>query len=415
MSNYINELLTMSKGVRRFIASESLLGISIGLFILVFNLHLLELGINEAQIGEITSIGTLVIGILAVPSGLLANRFGRKRLLVSGLFLMGIGYGGFGISEQYLTLLFFQIITSIGITLLITSEIQLLFYYSRSKKEETQAFSLLFAIFTLFTGVGTLLGGFLPKWIVTGNTTYQSSLFVSAVLLFLVTFIRGVLLPKEDMKLINRQTVFSLKKIIIQFNNKRLWILAFFTFIIGSAFAFVNPFQNIIVKFRLGWDDGMVSIFLTISGLFLFVGSIIMPYLLDRLGFRRTYLLTFVGNFLLSVILFFVLPVPLFAVLLLIRGGSFVMLNNLVDSQTMQATSEEDRNLFAGMRSVTRSLGSAIANFTAGIILAEKNYFLPFLISGLILLAGYLYFIFMVQPLLEEKQQNEAIIEISPV
>jgi len=91
------------------------------------------------------------------------------------------------------------------------------------------------------------------------------------------------------------------------------------------------------------------------------------------------------------------------------------MLNNLVDSQTMQATSEEDRNLFAGMRSVTRSLGSAIANFTAGIILAEKNYFLPFLISGLILLAGYLYFIFMVQPLLEEKQQNEAIIEISPV
>ena len=131
MSNYINELLTMSKGVRRFIASESLLGISIGLFILVFNLHLLELGINEAQIGEITSIGTLVIGILAVPSGLLANRFGRKRLLVSGLFLMGIGYGGFGISEQYLTLLFFQIITSIGITLLITSEIQLLFYYSR--------------------------------------------------------------------------------------------------------------------------------------------------------------------------------------------------------------------------------------------------------------------------------------------
>ena len=56
---------------------------SLGLmtFFLVYNLHLLELGLNEAVIGRITSAFTL--GSLAVTllTGSLLNRYGENRII----------------------------------------------------------------------------------------------------------------------------------------------------------------------------------------------------------------------------------------------------------------------------------------------------------------------------------------------
>ena len=73
-----------------------------------------------------------------------------------------------------------QLIVSIGFTLVEITEIQLLFYYSRSKREETQAYSFMFAVFTAFTGVGTLLAGYLPKWIDSSGIGYQNTLLVTS-------------------------------------------------------------------------------------------------------------------------------------------------------------------------------------------------------------------------------------------
>lgn len=404
--NLLQDLLLMSKGVRRFIASESLLGIGIGIFILVFNLHLLEIGFNEAEIGKISSLGTIIIGIFAIPSSLLANRFGRKKLLVIGLLLMGIGYGGVAIGQKFSMFYLSQMIISVGITLLITSEIQLLFHYSQSKKEETQAFSVLFAVFTLFTGVGTLLGGFIPKWLGGNTSIYQSSLFLSSFLLILVAIIRGLFLPKEERKENAHLTLFSVQHLKYQLKNRSIWIFSFLTFLTGMAFAFVIPFLNVIVKFRYGLNDEWVSLLLTVNGFFLFLGSLLVPYILERWGIDKTYFVIYLSNILLSFLIFFSLPLGIFASLLLIRGGSFTMLNNVVESQTMQATEEENRNLFAGLRSVTRSLGAALSTYFAGIIMSQKDYSLPFLLSGISLLTGYLFFLIWVKPLLKDKLED---------
>ena len=402
MMAYIRELMHMSKGVRRFIASESLLGIGIGVYILVFNLHLLEIGLNEDDIGKITSLGTLVIGILSIPSGLMASRLGRKKLLVTGLLLMGLGYGGIGLGTTLAVFYIFQVIISIGITLLITSEIQLLFYYSRSKKEETQAFSMLFAVFTLFTGVGTLLGGYLPGLIGGKSTIYQSSILIVAVLVSGSGLIRLFLLPKED-QTEQKDNKFDFSKFKKQVTNKSIWLFSFFIFLFGASFAVVIPFLNIIVKFRLGWSVDYISLILTLNGLLSFFGSIIMPRILERWSIGKTYLIVYLTNILLSFILFFTIPVPVFALLLLIRGGSFTLLNNLIESQTMQAVEEDNRNLYAGMKSVTRSLGASLANLAAGIIMANKNYALPFLISGVLLIISYFIFFTWIRPIFDKE------------
>ncbi|OEF99260.1 hypothetical protein BHF71_09275 [Vulcanibacillus modesticaldus] len=407
MKKYLLKLLQMSSGVRRFIASESLLGIGFGIFMLVFNLHLLDLGFDEAEIGRITSVGTIIMGIFSIPSGLLANKYGRKKVLVSGIILIGIGYAGIGIGVRSLIIYISQIIMSLGVTLLITSEIQLLFYYSRSNREETQAYSMLFAIFTLFTGIGTILGGYLPSWLGGKTTIYQGALFISSGIILSVALIRGILLPQEKDSDVNTSHILSFEKFTKQIKNRNLWLFSTFTLLIGVSYAFVIPFLNIIVKFRYGWNDEPVSIVLTINGLFLFIGSILLPYILEKIGLEKTYFFVFLSNVLMSIVLYLSMPIYLFIPLLLLRGGSFTMLNNIVESQTMQSIEEDERNLFAGMRAVLRSLGSAVAMYLAGIILSDKNYYLPFLLSGAFILIGYIYFLVFIKPIIVLKLYSQ--------
>ncbi len=406
MGTYIRDLMNMSVGVKRFILTESLLGIGVGIFSLVFNLHLLEMGFNEAEIGEINSIGILVMGFFSIPIGLLANKLGRKKLLVGGLLIMGIGYAGVGFGEAAYSFYLAQIVISFGITLLINSEIQLLFNYSRSKREETQAYSMLFSVFTFFTGVGTLIAGFIPKLFDQGTSTYQSSLIISALLIIISASSRAILLPREELEDKTIKVNFSYRDLFKQFQNKSLWIFSFFTFIIGASFSILVPFFNIIVKFRMDWGDERLSLLLTVNGFFLFLGSFIMPYALEKLGIHKLYLYSFVSNIIFSGILFMVLPIPLFIFTFLLRSGTFTMLNNLIESQTMQAIDEADRNLYAGLKTVLRSIGSSISSYIAGIILATQNYFLPFLIAGILLTFGLIYYLVMIKSIYEIKLKD---------
>lgn len=404
MIGFINDIRGLSIGVRRFIISEALLGISIGIFSLVLNLHLLSKGINEAEIGKITSMGTLIMGIVSIPFGLMANRFGRKRILVLGLALMGIGYLLFALGNQPITFYMAQAIQSIGLTMLIITEIQLLFHYCSSKQEETQSYSLLFAIFTLFVGVGTILGGYLPRWIEIGDSKYQGSLLVATAVMFLISVVRGLWFPKEQPTgSITDHTNIKGKNRKRWLPSRGIWVFSTFALLMGITFAFIGPFLNVIVKFRFGWTDEWVSILLTINGLFLFFASLMMPYLFNRFGIAKAFYRIFIINIVLTFALFFTMPAALFAIILLWRGGFFMLLSNMVDSQSMSAIAEDERNLFAGIRSVLRSIGSAIATYMAGIILVAKNYSLPFLLASASILLTLVFFLLVVRPLLDEQ------------
>jgi DHA1 family multidrug resistance protein-like MFS transporter len=263
MQTYIQELRSLSYGVRRFIISEILLGIGIGLFTLVLNLHLLDLGINETEIGRISSIGALIMGLLGIPSGLLANYWGRKRMLVYGIALIGVSYLIFGLGTRLWVFYMAQTIQSFGVTLLVTSEIQLLFRYCKSKKEETQSFSLLFAIFTLFTGFGTLIGGILPQWLGGHTSIYQSSLLAAAALMVFCALLRAVWLPKEPIwiapETIKKSSEDPLNVIKKPRKDHSIWILSIFILLSGFAFGWIGNFINIIVKFRMQWSDEWVT------------------------------------------------------------------------------------------------------------------------------------------------------------
>ncbi|WP_098742284.1 MFS transporter [Paenibacillus sp. EZ-K15] len=406
MSFYIKDLLQLSTGVRRFLISEAFYGIGIGLYTLVLNLHLLFRGLREDEIGALVSMGILIMGVFAIPVSLLANRTGRKKLLVTGVFFIAAGNVLFAVSDDLLWFYAAQILVSTGLTLVETTEIQLLFHYCRSRKEEARAFSLMFAVFTAFTGLGTLAAGYISKGF-EGSRGYEVSLLLTGLVLVLHGIIRAFWLPSERRDLDEEAPTASSSKGISRLtgplSSGTLWLFAVFTALLGGCIAMTGSFLNVIVKFRLDWMDDQVSLILAIGAILLFICSLMTPYVMERFGYNTAIISVFIVNMLLFAALYMILPVWLFVGLFLLRGGGVTMLSNLLDSLLMSAFNEKERNLYAGMRSVFRSLGSSGATFVAGLILARQDYRLPFLATAGVLLLCGLYYVWWIRPVLSKR------------
>ncbi|SFS72107.1 MFS transporter [Paenibacillus sp. BC26] len=411
----------LSPGVKRFIATESLFGIGAGIFSLILNLHLLDLGFSKGAIGQITSLGALTIGLTSLPVGLIVQRVGRKRMLVIGMLLSFISLLVFGLGTSRAAVTAAQLIWSLGVTAIVNSEIQLIFQYCKSKKEETNAYSLLFAVFTLFTGIGTLLGGFLPNWIQGSTTVYQYAFFAAAGCFALSAILRGILLPSPEQATNEGQEVQKedAKSAAGRRQKKRhavYFLLALSLLIFNSGFTYglLSPFLNVILKFRFDMNDDTISGLLALSGFFFFIGSIIMPYFIEKLGSRRSFIVLFLYNILIVALMAIAIPAAPFAILLLLRGTGFTMLNNIIDSESMSAVAEEDRNLFAGMRTVSRSVGNTIASYWAGYILAGDHYLLPFVLTAVATLLGFIGYTWFIQGMLERRGKSTTAASVQP-
>ncbi|NIK77011.1 putative MFS family arabinose efflux permease [Paenibacillus castaneae] len=406
MSDYLKDLLRLPVGVRRFLMTEALYGIGIGLYALVLNLHLLSKGLKEDQIGALVSVGILIMGILAIPVSLLANRLGRKKLLTIGILFVAAGNILYALSGEIVYFYLAQVLVSIGLTLVETTEVQLLFHYCSSRKEEMRAFSLMFAVFTAFTGAGTLIAGYLPSGAGEGEG-YRTALLLAGLVLVIHGVIRGLILPAESSITLkeNSQGAIrsreSLPRWKLKLPSSKLWLFSVFMALLGGALAITGSFLNVIVKYRLGWLDDNVSLLLAVAGIVLFVSSLLTPYMMERFGQHHAIISVFIINIVLFTALFWVMPVWMFMILFLIRGGGATMLSNLVDSQLMSALKEKERNLFAGMRSVFRSVGSSITTYFAGLILAGADYQMPFLFTAVVLGIGLVYYMRWVRPILD--------------
>jgi MFS family permease len=73
-----------------------------------------EFGVSLAQIGLLSSAFFLAYAALQVPFGILAERIGRKRLLVAGFALFGVSTAASGLAGDFALLIGLGVVTGIG-------------------------------------------------------------------------------------------------------------------------------------------------------------------------------------------------------------------------------------------------------------------------------------------------------------
>ena len=71
-------------------------------------------GLSYAQVGMIRAVNNAAMSVFEIPSGVLAERFGERRLLVFGLVCAGAGYLGIAYSVTYVMIMFCFLLAGAG-------------------------------------------------------------------------------------------------------------------------------------------------------------------------------------------------------------------------------------------------------------------------------------------------------------
>jgi MFS family permease len=148
--------------------------------------------------GLVFAAGTLGAMLGAMTFGLLADRFGRKRLLVAATILFGIFTLLIAHAQSYSTLVLYRIIAGFGLGGATPCFLALVSEYVPRQVRGTVV-SVLWATFPF----GIMLGGFLNSYLVTAFS-WQMIFYVGGAIPLVVAALLTVMLPESLQFLIGR-------------------------------------------------------------------------------------------------------------------------------------------------------------------------------------------------------------------
>lgn len=125
-------------------------------------------GMDEAQYGEIVGAYYVAMFVAELPTGVLADVFGRKRMLVLGPLLLAVGFGTLLLWPTYAGFLLGEVLLGLGHAVLSGPPAAMLYEALRDHGQEHRFLQLearLSALRLVGTGSSFLLGGALVRWL----------------------------------------------------------------------------------------------------------------------------------------------------------------------------------------------------------------------------------------------------------
>lgn len=112
--------------IKLFYVSDIFFGLAQAIFHTLFNLHLLQIGYTAEHVGNLQSLAALVMAAVAIPVGVVGDRWGRRGLYVAGSFLFGAPFMVMPWLTAYPLLVAAYTVFMVGTTLMLVNESALL-------------------------------------------------------------------------------------------------------------------------------------------------------------------------------------------------------------------------------------------------------------------------------------------------
>jgi len=132
--------------------------IGFGIIVPVTPIYAKTFGVSDAAIGLVVSVYGLGRFLFSVPAGQLADRFGRRRVILAGTILTCLGSVLCGLAGDFTQLLIFRFISGVGSTAVITGT-QIVVADVATPENRGRLMSTYQGFFSFAVGVGPSVGG----------------------------------------------------------------------------------------------------------------------------------------------------------------------------------------------------------------------------------------------------------------
>ena len=154
-------LREFSDNVKSFFLYGVMINAGMALFSLLFNLYLLRLSFQEDFIGQVAGMAPLASGLLALPAGMLSDRFGRKPFLVASGLLLATSQLGLCYVTTPGALLAFSFVGGMGSAFIWVNHVPFLSDNAQPSRR-AEALVIWSALQVVIRMLLSLAGGFMP-------------------------------------------------------------------------------------------------------------------------------------------------------------------------------------------------------------------------------------------------------------
>lgn len=219
---------------------------SLYFYLPVLTIYYQQKGLNFLQIGSLWGVITITIFLAEIPTGILADKLGRKTSIILAMLFQLIGEVLFLFAGNYLHFVIINILAGIGFAFQ-SGCIQALVYDFLKEEKRDQEMKKIWGSITALGQLGFIIGAFICSFIVTSTQNQQISL---AILMTIVSVTIALSLSltlkepankykhseKSPIKLLRE----SIKLISVNASLKRIILFGIFT---TPFLAFLNNFQ----------------------------------------------------------------------------------------------------------------------------------------------------------------------------
>ena len=281
-------------------------GIGEGMFLLFQPLYLQQLGADPILIGAIIGMIGIAMTVSHLPAGYLADRLGRRPLMVSAWYLATIATWVMALANSLAIFVLGSILY--GITAFVAGPMNSYITAARGKLPVGRALTLVSAIYNIGAIAGPLLGG----WI--GKQFGLQRNFLAAAAVFIVSSVLITLIGPQPIETPPSEEKSSRSSVLL---NRRF--LGFLTLIFLTMFVLYLP-QPLTVNFlqnERGLDLAKIGTLISLRS----VGVVILNLGLGQLNSKLGFFLSQIALGLFSVIIWKSTTFPWYGMAYLLLGG----------------------------------------------------------------------------------------------
>lgn len=340
------------------------------------------LALTQTQIGLMISAFTFP-GIFLTPiAGIIADRIGRKKVLVPGLLLFGIAGFGIFFVEKFEYIILLRILQGIGAAPIGSLNTTLIGdFYKGKQRPEVMGYNA--SVLSLSTASYPLIGGFLAA--IAWNFPFILPLLAIPIGLLVIW---GIEEPKIEKPASFTQYLKDISKSIARKEVFGVFVLGIITFIIlYGAFLTYIPF---LLNERFSFDSGYIGMVLSLSSITTAILATQVGRLTSRFGSIKLLRMAFFLYFLVTMLIPFIYNIWLFLIPILLFGSAQAL--NIPSLQTAIANLAPDnqRGAFMSLNGMMLRIGQTIGPLIIGIGYIFKGIMGAYFLAALVALLGVL-------------------------
>jgi MFS family permease len=283
---WVQQIKSYNRNIKLTFIANILTQIGLGIFMVIYNFYIRELGFNELVNGKVISMASLATALILVPAGIISDRVGRKRLMIFGAVSTGAILFMRSVVETQSMLILFAFGTGLVSAFIQVSIIPWLAENSKPE-QRVHLFSIHFAAMTGANVIGSLMGGILTDLFglfFSELTSIRYTLLIGGALF--TSALMPIMKLTEKKKTISAKSNFSGLQNVKQnlFSLKMIILFAVAQLLIGFGAGLVIPYLNLYFADRFSASNSLIGLVISLGQGATAVAMIIGPMVVRKLG-----------------------------------------------------------------------------------------------------------------------------------